>query len=75
VGALGVAGIFGQRYADPIDLDVDGVGSVQPLTDMLLLLRFAFGFRGAVLVNGAVGGGCTRCLAPDIEAYIEMLDG
>ncbi len=54
--------------------DIDGDGDFLPLTDGLLLLRFSFGFTGAVLVTGAVNmGGCTRCTAPAIEAYIESL--
>jgi hypothetical protein len=64
-------GIFAQRMrSSEFTLDVDGDGSVQPLTDALLILRYAFGFRGAVLIAGAVGGGCTRCDAPAIEEYL-----
>ncbi|HEX2463857.1 MAG TPA: hypothetical protein VHR17_04465 [Thermoanaerobaculia bacterium] len=64
-------GVFAQRLrtAD-FTLDVDGNGSITPLTDTLLLLRYAFGFRGAVLINDAVGAGCTRCTAPAIEEYL-----
>ena len=51
-------------------LDIDGNGSTDPLTDGLLALRFLFGFTGANLITGAVGGGCTRCDAPSIEAYL-----
>jgi hypothetical protein len=64
-------GIFGQRFrTGEFSLDVDGNGAITPLTDTLLLLRYAFGFRGAVLINGAVGAGCTRCTAPAIEEYL-----
>jgi hypothetical protein len=55
------------------DLDIDGDGAVQPLTDGLLFLRYLFDFRGATLVTGAVGPDCTRCTAPEIESYIESL--
>ena len=51
-------------------MDIDGNGAAEPLTDGLLVLRYLFGFRGATLITGAVGGGCTRCDAPAIEAYI-----
>jgi hypothetical protein len=44
-----------------------------PLTDGLLILRYLFGFRGATLIGSAVGGGCARCDAPSIEAYIAGL--
>jgi hypothetical protein len=62
-------GIFAQRFGPP-DFDVDGNGTHDPLTDGLLSLRYLFGFRGATLIGGAVGGGCTRCDAPAIEAYL-----
>jgi hypothetical protein len=68
-------GIFGQRFAGGgATIDVDGNGVVDALTDTLLMLRYVFGFRGNTLITGAVGGGCTRCSAPDIEAYIDTLD-
>ncbi len=38
-------------------LDVDGDGALAPLTDGLLLLRYLFGFSGATLTTGALGGG------------------
>jgi hypothetical protein len=53
--------------------DVDGNGVYDPLTDALLLLRYAFGFRGAVLIADALGPGCTRCNAASIEAYIASM--
>jgi concanavalin A-like lectin/glucanase superfamily protein len=56
-----------------LSLDVDGNGLKQPLTDGLLLLRYLFGFRGATLITGAVGAGCTRCTAVAIEAYLASL--
>jgi hypothetical protein len=68
-----VFGVFAQRFKIPIPLDVDGDGLVQPLTDLLLGLRYSFGFRGATLITGAVGGACTRCDAPSIEAYLAAL--
>jgi hypothetical protein len=66
-------GVFAQRFAMPLTLDVDGDGTAQPLTDGLLLLRYLFGFRDTTLTNGAVGAGCTRCDAPSIEAYLASL--
>ena len=55
------------------DLDIDGDGMVQPLTDGLLFLRYLFGFRDGVLLAGAVGEDCTRCSATEIESYIDSL--
>ena len=64
-------GVFAQRFVTAvITIDIDGNGAAEPLTDGLLVLRYLFGFRGATLVTGAVGGGCTRCDAPAIEAFV-----
>jgi hypothetical protein len=54
-------------------LDVDGDGEVLALTDGLLFLRYLFGLRGSVLIDGAVAGGCTRCGAAEIEAHLSAL--
>ena len=53
------------------DLDVDGDGSAEALTDGLLLLRYLFGFDGPTLIEGAVGENAVRTSATDIKAYIE----
>ena len=54
-------------------LDVDGGGTVEPLTDGILFLRYAFGFRGTALIAGAVGQPCTRCDAPAVEGFLDPL--
>ena len=41
-------------------LDVDRDGSVDALTDGLMILRYLFGLRGAPLTAGAPGSGATR---------------
>jgi len=51
-------------------LDVDRNGSVDALTDGLLILRYLFGFRGDVLVDDAIGAGATRATATQIETYL-----
>jgi len=57
-------------------LDIDGDGETDPLTDGLLTMRYLFGFRGATLTAGAVdAANCTRCSAPAIEAHLDTLDG
>jgi hypothetical protein len=63
-------GVFGQLFRRLSVYDIDGNGVTDALTDGLLMLRYFFGFRGATLVGGAVGAGCTRCAAPAIEAFI-----
>jgi hypothetical protein len=65
-------GVFAQRFAPVIALDIDGDGAFLPLTDGLLVLRYGFGFRGATLIANAVGAGCTRCTAPSIEAHLAI---
>jgi hypothetical protein len=55
-------------------LDIDGNGApLGALTDGLLVLRYIFGFRGQTLIDNAVGNGCTRCTAPQIEGYLQPL--
>jgi hypothetical protein len=65
--------VIARRLATAATLDVDGNGSVTALTDGLLVLRFLFDFSGASLTTGALGGGCTRCAAGDIETYLDGL--
>jgi hypothetical protein len=66
-------GVFAQRFTTLAVLDVDGDGTFGPLTDALLILRFAFGFTGPSLTAGAVGSGCTRCDASAIASYLATL--
>jgi hypothetical protein len=54
-------------------LDVDGNGNLDALTDGLLIMRYAFGFRGSVLINNAVSSGSTRTTAAQIEQYVAGL--
>lgn len=51
-------------------LDVDGNGQKEPLSDGILILRYLFDFRGAALIDQAIGTGATRTTAGDIEAYL-----
>ncbi|MEE9304414.1 MAG: cadherin domain-containing protein [Thiotrichaceae bacterium] len=50
--------------------DIDGDGTVKPLTDGLLNLRYHFGFRGNTLIENAIDNNATRSTPADIEAYI-----
>ncbi len=51
-------------------LDVDGDGRADALTDGMLVVRYLFGLRGAPLISGAIGPGATRTTAAQVEAYI-----
>jgi phosphoheptose isomerase len=66
-------GIFGQRFDVAALLDIDGDGATTALTDGLLALRFLFGFSGATLTGGAVGGDCTRCNGAQVTPYLQQL--
>jgi hypothetical protein len=66
-------GVFAHRFTLKDTLDVDGNASLGALTDGLLVLRWMFGFSGATLTTGAVGGGCTRCDSTSIQTYLAGL--
>ena len=53
--------------------DIDGNGSVDALTDGLLLLRYLFGLSGDSLTAGVVGTGATLIESSDLEAYMSGL--
>ena len=72
--ALGLAGLLLTSVlaaGPPSDLDVDGNGAPDALTDGLLLIRHLFGFTGNTLTDGAIGSGCTRCNAEEISALLQ----
>jgi Metallo-peptidase family M12B Reprolysin-like/Bacterial Ig-like domain (group 1) len=54
-------------------LDVDGNGQADALTDGVLILRYLLGLRGDALLQGAIGTGATRTTAPQIESYLAGL--
>ena len=60
------------REMSAVEGDIDGNGSVDALTDGLLLLRYLFGFRGDTLTNGAIGANATRSSNAAIEAYLQQ---
>ncbi|HEX2463794.1 MAG TPA: hypothetical protein VHR17_04150 [Thermoanaerobaculia bacterium] len=66
-------GVFATLKPALVTLDVDGDGTLAPLTDGLLVLRDHFGFSGSTLTNGAVDADCTRCDGPSVTAYINAL--
>jgi len=53
-------------------LDIDGNGSIDALTDGLLILRAMFGLSGTSVTNGAIGGGATRTTWAQIQPAIHF---
>lgn len=54
-----------------LELDIDGNGKAEPLTDGMLLIRYLYGFSGDSLVSGAIGSNATRNTAEAVEDYIK----
>jgi hypothetical protein len=52
--------------------DVDGNGKVNALTDALIVLRYLFGLRDQVLVDGVIASDATRISVEAIEQHIEL---
>ncbi len=52
------------------ELDIDGGGEADALTDGLILIRYLFGFSGDALISGAVSENAERTTAKQIEAYV-----
>ncbi|MGL5003410.1 MAG: hypothetical protein ACRDAM_10770 [Casimicrobium sp.] len=52
------------------EMDIDGDGRVLKETDGVLLTRYAAGYRGNALIEGAVGANASRCSVRSIEPYL-----
>ena len=76
VSGASVSGIgitSGSPTAIPVvNLDVDGNGKADGLTDGLLIIRFLFGFTGAALTDGAIDPTGIRTQPNDIVAYLNQ---
>ena len=59
--------------ANEASLDVDGNGTIDPLTDGLLIIRSLFGFSGQALVNGAIATNAARRSADLITNFLQPL--
>lgn len=56
-----------------VNLDVDGNGTANPLSEGILIIRFLAGFTGNSLIEGAVEAGGSRTTAAAVTAYLEDL--
>ena len=54
-------------------LDINANGSVDALTDGLIILRYLFGLRNDDLIINAIGSGSIRNTAEEVEAHIQSL--
>jgi hypothetical protein len=63
-----IAAYLGGCAATMLDVDLDGGATAE--TDGVLISRFLFGFTGPALVLDALGTGCMRCEAGDIESHL-----
>jgi hypothetical protein len=61
----------GQPPVNYATFDIDQSGSVDALSDGLILLRYFFGLREDSLISGVISPNANRTSAADIEAYIE----
>ncbi|MFZ1932170.1 MAG: hypothetical protein WAU84_00355 [Thermoguttaceae bacterium] len=55
----------------PINLDVDGNGVCDPLTDGILIMRYLFAQGGTWSTDGAIGTGATRTTYDQINSYLD----
>ena len=56
-----------------ICVDIDGNGRADALTDGLIILRYLFGLRGDVLINGVVAPDASITSADGVGAKVESL--
>ena len=47
--------------------------AVDALTDLMLIMRYGFGFNGEALIDGAIAEDASRTTSAEIEAYLEAL--
>ena len=57
------------------ELDIDGNGAIDALTDGLLLYRYLDGQRGQSLITGVISSDATRKSFDEIETYLNSLAG
>ena len=55
----------------PVNLDIDGNGDTDALTDGLLALKYLFGSRGDALINNSIGPNAERTTATAIVSYLD----
>jgi hypothetical protein len=61
--------------ASAANLDVDGNGAADALTDGILILRYLFDSGGAWSYSDALGANATRSTRPAIKSYLDVAKG
>ncbi len=59
---------------EPCNLDFDGNGMEDALTDGVLFVRYLSGYADASLVDGALGAGATRTTGAEVSAFLDQAD-
>lgn len=67
---IGAVEYQGVPNLPPCTLDVDGNGSVNPLTDGLMIVRAMFGLTGTAVTSGALAGNSARNTWALVRAYL-----
>ena len=65
--------LLSSTVSSGLNLDIDGNGRFDALTDGLLVLRSMFGLDGSALVTGTIGADAIYTDSVDIESRIETL--
>jgi len=73
VGSYRLNGLNRGFLGHPLDLDIDGNGVADALTDGILILRYLFQFTGDALISDALASACTRCTAEAVETFLDDL--
>lgn len=69
-----IAALPAAATPEPCNLDFDGNGTEDALTDGILFMRYLSGYTDAALVDGALGTGATRTTGADITAFLDQAD-
>lgn len=71
--AASTAGMAGALNSSMHDVDVDGDGVFDALTDGVLVIRYLFGLRGEALTQGAISSRAVRTTPAQIAEYMAAL--
>ncbi len=70
----GTPSLDSDSTVEACNLDIDGNGKKDALTDGLLITRYLNSYRGSQLITGVIGAGATRITSTAIENFIATHD-